>query len=82
MVPQIRFWGDALLGDTSLTASTSSPASRHFMLLSVDPENGVQLSGVKEELWVESEASGWRKAESKREGVVADRIRLEAAESQ
>ena len=30
---------------------------------------------MKEGLWAESEASGWRKAESKRVGVVADRIR-------
>ena len=62
------FWGDAPLGDTSLTAGTSSPASWHFEQLSVVLENGARPTGVKEGLWAESEASGWRKAESKRVG--------------
>ena len=34
------FWGDAPLGDTSLTAGASYPTSWHFVLLSGDPENG------------------------------------------
>ena len=34
------FWGDAPLGDTSLTAGASSPASWHIDQLCVDPENG------------------------------------------
>ena len=57
------FWGDGPLGDTSLTAGASSPASWHFEQLSIDPENGARPSGVKEGLSAESEASGWRKAE-------------------
>ena len=52
------FWGDALLGDTSLTAGAASPASWHFVQLSVDPENGARPSGVKEGLWLEPAASG------------------------
>ena len=62
------FWGDAPLGDTSLTAGASSPALRHFVQRSVDPENGAPPTGVKEGLLAETEASGWRKAESKRVG--------------
>jgi len=58
------FWGDAPLGDTSLAAGASSPASRHIVQLNVDPENRAQPTGMKEGLWAESEASGWRKADS------------------
>ena len=62
------FWGDAPLGKTSLTAGALSPASWHFVQLIVDPEHGARLSGVKEGIWAESEASGWRKAKSKTSG--------------
>jgi len=58
------FWGDAPLGDTSLTASASSLALWNFEQLSADPENGRGLTGVRERLWAESETNGWRKAES------------------
>jgi len=52
------FWGNAPVGDTSLTAGASSPALRHFVQLSVDPENGERPSGVKEGLWAKSGAVG------------------------
>ena len=38
------------------------------MQLIVDPENGARPTGMKEGLWAESEASGWRKAEPKVSG--------------
>ena len=60
--------GVAPLGNTSLTAGASSPASWNLMQISVDPENGGRQSGVKEGLWVEPAASGWRKAESAASG--------------
>ena len=36
---------------------------------------------MKEGLWAESEANGWRRAESKRGGLVADRIRWVGGDS-
>ena len=77
------FWGDAPLGDTSLTAGASSLASWHFEQLSVDPENGHAADrregrtlGRVRSQWVEKGAvqssgvDGWsQKAES---GAMAD----------
>ena len=61
------FWGDAPLGDTSLTAGAASPASWHFKQRSVDPENGACPTGVKEGLWAESEArGGWVESAARR----------------
>jgi len=75
------FCGDAPLGDTSLTAVASSPALWHFEQPSVDPENGARPTDMKEGLWAESEGSGWRKAESRAVGGLADRIRCVGAVS-
>ena len=56
------FWGDASLGDTSLIAGASSPASCYFEQLSVGPENG-EDSRQSQSQWVEEggqdQVGGW-----------------------